>query len=48
MSEENVEIARRGVDAWNRRDLDAFVALMDPEIRWEHWLADLEGDLTGR
>jgi ketosteroid isomerase-like protein len=47
MSEENVELAHRGVEVFNRRDFDAFVALCDPEIRWEHWLADLEGDLTG-
>jgi hypothetical protein len=24
MSEENVQLAKRGVDAFNRRDLDAF------------------------
>jgi ketosteroid isomerase-like protein len=31
MSQENVEIARRMVDAWNRRDLEAILALGDPE-----------------
>jgi ketosteroid isomerase-like protein len=31
MSQENVEIARRMVDAWNRRDLEAILALSDPE-----------------
>jgi ketosteroid isomerase-like protein len=31
MSSENVESARRTYDAFNRRDRDAFVALMDDE-----------------
>ena len=29
MSQENVELARQVTDAFNRRDLDAFLALMD-------------------
>jgi ketosteroid isomerase-like protein len=32
MSQENVERVHRGFDAFNRRDLDAFLALCDPEI----------------
>jgi ketosteroid isomerase-like protein len=32
MSEENVELAHRAYDALNRQDLDAFLALMDPEV----------------
>jgi ketosteroid isomerase-like protein len=31
MSEENVEIVRRAVDAWNRRDLERLLNLTDPE-----------------
>jgi ketosteroid isomerase-like protein len=31
MSEENVEIVRRAIDAWNRRDIDDMIALSDPE-----------------
>jgi ketosteroid isomerase-like protein len=31
MSEENVELARRIVDAWNSRDLETLLALSDPE-----------------
>ena len=34
MSEENVEIVRRGVDAWNRRDIEALTALGDPEAEY--------------
>jgi ketosteroid isomerase-like protein len=31
MSRENVELVRRGLEAWNSGDLDAALALMDPE-----------------
>jgi SnoaL-like domain len=32
MSQENVERYREGIDAFNRRDLDAFLALADPGV----------------
>jgi ketosteroid isomerase-like protein len=32
MSEENVGCAHRAYEAFNRRDLDALLALMDPEV----------------
>jgi ketosteroid isomerase-like protein len=32
MSQENVEIARAAIDAWNAGDMDAFSELCDPEI----------------
>ena len=32
MSEQNVELYRRGIEAFNRRDLEAFLALADPEV----------------
>ena len=35
MSEENVEAILRGVEALNRRDPDAFVAGVGPEVAWE-------------
>ena len=31
MSEENVEIVRQAIDAWNRRDIEDLLALGDPE-----------------
>lgn len=34
MSQEDVEIVRRGVDAFNRRDLDGLAELMTPECEW--------------
>jgi ketosteroid isomerase-like protein len=43
MSEENVERAHRAFDAFNRRDLDAFLDLMDPEVETVTDLASVEG-----
>ena len=34
MSQENVEIVRRGVEAWNRRDSTMWLSLGAPEIEW--------------
>jgi ketosteroid isomerase-like protein len=34
MSQENVEIMRRVLDAWNRRDLGTLIAHTDPEIEY--------------
>jgi ketosteroid isomerase-like protein len=32
MSQENVEIVRRGIEAMQREDVDAFMSLFDPEV----------------
>jgi len=34
MSQQNIELARRGVDALNRRDLDAFAELCTADVEW--------------
>ena len=34
MSEANVEIARKAMEAFNRRDRDAWLALNDPEVEF--------------
>jgi ketosteroid isomerase-like protein len=34
MSQDNVEIARAAIDAFNRRDLAALTQRFDPEIEW--------------
>jgi hypothetical protein len=34
MSQENVDTFRRGVEAYNRRDVDALIADADPGIEW--------------
>jgi ketosteroid isomerase-like protein len=39
MSQENVEIGREMVDAFDRRDLDALLALVRPDVEWD----DTEG-----
>jgi ketosteroid isomerase-like protein len=35
MSEENVEIERKVIDAFNRGDLDAWLGFLSPEVVWE-------------
>jgi ketosteroid isomerase-like protein len=35
MSRENLEVAGRAYDAWNRADLDALVAIYHPEVEWD-------------
>jgi len=38
-----MELARRSVDAFNRRDLDALLALMDEGVEGVPPLASMEG-----
>ncbi|HEX5574733.1 MAG TPA: nuclear transport factor 2 family protein [Gemmatimonadales bacterium] len=47
MSQENVQRARRAYEAFNRRDWDAFLALMDTEIVMESRLVAIEGGYRG-
>ena len=47
MSQENVEVARQAYDAVNRRDLDAFLELMDPEVVALPRQAAMEGGYRG-
>jgi ketosteroid isomerase-like protein len=42
MSQENVEIVRQAVDAFNRRDLDAFRALLAPDTEIVPLRAEME------
>jgi ketosteroid isomerase-like protein len=34
MSRENVEVFKRGNDAWNRDDFEAWIDQFDPEVEW--------------
>jgi ketosteroid isomerase-like protein len=34
MSQENVEALKRGIRAYNRRDVEALLAWLDPEVEW--------------
>jgi ketosteroid isomerase-like protein len=49
MSQENVEIVRRGVETWNRRDLRTWLALFssDAEIDWSRARGPLKGVYRG-
>jgi ketosteroid isomerase-like protein len=47
MSRENVGLYRRCIDAFNRRDLDALLALMDDEVEAVSRLVAIEGTLKG-
>jgi uncharacterized protein len=44
MSQENIEIVRRGFEAGNRRDVEALIEVLDPEVEWHSALLKaLEG-----
>ncbi|MEK6327616.1 MAG: nuclear transport factor 2 family protein [Actinomycetota bacterium] len=50
MSQENVEVVRRHVEAWNRRDMATLSALWrsDSEIDWSRARGPLKGVYRGR
>ena len=52
MSEENVEIVLKVIDAVNRRDRDAFMACLHPDVEWREESGDpfpgLRGVYRGR
>ena len=43
MSRENVEMVYRGIEAFNKRDLDAFIAVCDPGVEFYSRLLEVEG-----
>jgi ketosteroid isomerase-like protein len=47
MSQENVELVRRALDAFNRRDLDAMLALADDELEAVPLAAVMDGSYHG-
>ena len=47
MSQENVELYRRLAEAFNRRDLDAALALMDDDVEVASRIVAIEGGLRG-
>jgi len=34
VSEENVEVVKRSLEAWQRDDLDSYLSLIDPDVEW--------------
>ena len=47
MSRNNVDRLVTGIDAFNRGDIPGALEVLDPEIRFEHRLAALQGVYTG-
>jgi hypothetical protein len=45
MSHENVELYRRGIEAFNSRNLDAFLALADPDVVGISRVLAIEGSI---
>ena len=43
MSAANLEIVKRALDAFNRRDVDAFLALATPDFEWSPSMVAIEG-----
>jgi ketosteroid isomerase-like protein len=47
MSQENVELVHRVLDAFNRRDLDAALALVEGDVEFGSRIAAMEGGFHG-
>jgi uncharacterized protein len=43
MSQANVEMTKRGLEAYNRRDVEALLEDLDPEVEWHPALPKLLG-----
>jgi len=48
MSHENVELTRQALDAFNRRDLHALLALMDPDVEFAPYEVLVQGESSYR
>jgi ketosteroid isomerase-like protein len=48
MSQENVDAFYKGLEAYNRRDVEAMVAVSHPDIEWYPLSAQVEGDESFR
>jgi hypothetical protein len=47
VSEENLDLSRRAAEAFNARDLDAFLALQDEQVEGIPLARDMDGDYHG-
>jgi ketosteroid isomerase-like protein len=45
MSQENVEIVRRAIEAFNRRDFDGYDELSTPDSEWVTSMGAIEGEI---
>jgi ketosteroid isomerase-like protein len=50
MSQENVQITRENMEAFNRREIDAFLASLHPDVEWDdsNGFPGLQGVYRGR
>jgi ketosteroid isomerase-like protein len=48
MSQENVELVRRGYEAFARGDIEAVLELLDPDVDWQPAIAPILGVETVR
>jgi ketosteroid isomerase-like protein len=47
VSGEKIDLLKESIERFNRNDIPGVLRLMDPEIRLEHRMAELQGDFTG-
>ncbi len=47
MSKESIDLLKESIDRFNRDDIPGVLRLMNPEIRFEHRMAEFHGDVTG-
>ena len=45
MSEQNIEVARRGFEAFNERDVETLVGVSHPDCEWLPFRAQLDGEV---
>lgn len=45
MSQQHVEVVERAIDAFSRKDADAFSELVTPDFEWKVGLAAVEGEV---
>ncbi|HTA31918.1 MAG TPA: nuclear transport factor 2 family protein [Solirubrobacteraceae bacterium] len=45
MSQQNVELVERLIDAFNRRDVDAFAEITTPDFEWTTSVMAVEGEI---
>ena len=48
MSQQNVELFRKGMEAFLRHDIEPLLETSDPEIEWFPFSAQVEGDVAYR
>ena len=47
MSQENVEVAHRAWEAFERHDIDGFLTYIDPKVEWHSLMHEMDGVAHG-